>query len=347
MRDTWAALLAPRRAAVVGVVGGPLLLAQAAWNADPAGGVLAGLVLILSALLVAPAAWRGLVGRGGAGWAGWIGYAAACLGGAVGAGLAVPRWAGFEDRFLTQPVTLPLVAGLFAAAGLGLGRDIEDERRLAEAEARAEALARDRERAELLALRAQLDPHTLYNTLSAIAEWCHTDPMEAERAILRLADLLRGVQRGVRRASWPLAEEWALCRDLLELYRARDPERYVWRLSGAEGGAVPGVAVPPLILLPLVENAVKHGPGAGYAGVVEIRVEADGAGAAVEICNPGVWRAGGQGAAEGAGGGRGGEGLALVRRRLALTCPGGRLEIGPGPGGAGVRARLWLPGVPG
>ncbi len=342
VRDTWIALLAPRRAAIVAVVGLPLLLAQAAWNPDPASGVLAGLLLILSALATAPAAWLWLAGRAGGAWI----YAGGCLGAAVLAGLVIPRWAGFEDRFLTQPVTLPLVAGLFAAAGLGLGRDIGDGRRLQAAEARAEALARDRERAELLALRAQLDPHSLYNTLSAIAEWCHTDPMEAERAILRLADLLRGVQRGVQRAAWPLAEEWAICSALLDLYRARDPGRYAWTLD--TGGAIPELEVPPLLLLPLVENALKHGPAAGHAGAVQIRFTPAGAGVVVEIRNPGAWggsrRAGG--ATGGAtGGGAGGEGLALVRRRLALACPEGRLEIGTEPGG-GTLARLWLPGPP-
>lgn len=323
LRDTWSALLAPRRAAAVTLVAIPLLLAQAAWNEDPRSGVLAGLTLILGTLAVAPAAWRALSPHP-------LRYGLVCLLATLVLALLLPRWSGFEDRFLTHPVTLPLVFGLLAVAGYGLGRDIEDEGRLQRAEARAEALQRDRERAELLALRAQLDPHFLFNTLSAIAEWCHSDPLVAERAILRLSDLLRAIQSGVQLPSWPLSRELALCRDVLELYHTRDPGRYTYEILGE----IPAIQVPPLLLLPLVENAVKHGPAAGHAGPVRIRVQAEGDGVQIQIQNPGPYR----------GPRTGGEGLALTRRRLSLGYIGSALELGEADGG--TRLSLSLPGPP-
>ena len=95
---------------------------------------------------------------------------------------------------------------LFLVGGFGLGRDIWFEDRLARAEARAVALAREAERAQLLALRAHLDPHFLFNTLNAIAEWCREDGETAERAVLRLSAMLRTVlgRRARRRPGrWP------------------------------------------------------------------------------------------------------------------------------------------------
>lgn len=294
-RDTVAALLAPRRAAAIAALGLPVLAAQAAWNLDPVSGVAAGALLIAGTLAFAPFAWRAASGHAH----GLDLYGLACLLIAGLFGLVLPRALGVEDRFLTQLATAPVIFGLVAVGGYGLGRDIDDERRLVRLQA-------DKERAELLALRAQLDPHFLFNTLGAIAEWCHSDPAEAERAILRLCDLLRGVQAGVREASWPLSREISLCRDVLELYRARDPGRYAYHIE-VQGADVP---VPPLILLPVVENAIKHGPAAGHAGQVRVVVRDNGgAGVIVEVRNPGPLGPPREG----------GQGIALTRRRLALA----------------------------
>lgn len=326
--DTLAGLLRPRRAAAIAGVVLPLLYAQAVWNKDAGSGVLAGLVLCLGTLLVAPASWRILRARGP------LGALAYALVGVVSVallGVILPAWGGFQDRFLTHPVSLPLLVGIFLAGGFGLGRDIEAERSLAALAARAEALARDSERAELLALRAQLDPHFLFNTLNAIAEWCARDPAVAEQAILALSEVLRAIQAGVQRPSWPLAEELALCRGVLDLHRVRDPDRFDSQILGDS----PALLVPPMILLPLVENAFKHGPGAGHAGPVTVTVSATDQGARVVVQNPGPFT----------GPRPGGEGIALVRRRLALSYgEGASLEIGSLDGQ--TRAILHLPARP-
>ena len=82
---------------------------------------------------------------------------------------------------------------LFLVGGWGLARDIWFERRLARAEAQVVGLAREAERAQLMALRTHLDPHFLFNTLNAIAEWCRQDGETAERAVLQLSAMLRTV----------------------------------------------------------------------------------------------------------------------------------------------------------
>lgn len=325
--DTLSGLLRPRRAAAIAAVVLPMLYAQAAWNIDAIRGVEAGLLLSGGTLLLAPAAWRVLAPRGP------VGLAAYGLLGAVSVVLlagVLPRWGGFEDRFLSQPISFPFLLGLFGVGGYGLGQDIEAERRLAAETARAAELARDKERAELLALRAQLDPHFLFNTLNAIAEWCVQDPVQAEQAILRLSGVLRTLQGAVRRPLWPLAEELDLCRAVLDLHRVRDPGRYTSQLRGD----APDIQVPPMILLPLVENAIKHGPAAGNPGEVLVTVATQGDGVRVEVDNPGTY----------AGPRVGGEGLGLVRRRLALSYgERARLEIA-GESGR-TRATLLLPRI--
>ncbi len=238
--------------------------------------------------------------------------------GAIGAGvvlsmgLVAPRMLGMGRTLLTAPPSVVVCLALFLVGGFGLARDIWLESSLARAEARADGHARDAERAQLMALRAHLDPHFLFNTLNAIAEWCREDGEMAERAVVQLSAMLRTVLAGVRAPSWPLAEEIALIETLFSLHRLRDPEkvRASWRLPDP----LPAVAVPPMLLLPLAENAVKHGPAAGHRGVIEVEVAVDSAlgQMVVTLRNPGAY-----------GGPRaGGTGVEMVERRLALAYDG-------------------------
>ena len=97
--------------------------------------------------------------------------------------------------------------------------------------------------------------------------------MVAERATLQLSAMLRDVLAGVKAPTWPLARELELAENLLALHLIRDPE--LFRLVRKVPERVPELQVPPMILLPLVENAVKHGPAAGHRG--ELVLEASGA----------------------------------------------------------------------
>ncbi|MCB9617316.1 MAG: histidine kinase, partial [Sandaracinus sp.] len=166
--------------------------------------------------------------------------------------------------------------------------------------------ARVAEQSQLLALRAQLDPHFLFNTLGAIAEWCRDDPEVAERATLQLASSLRRVFDAVQRPSWHLEDEVALLRELAALYVVRDGERFRFAI---EVEADLEVEMPPLLLLPILENAIKHGPAAGHEGVVHVVVRTNAEDVLVRVDNPGTF-----------GGPRaGGTGLPTLERRLELA----------------------------
>lgn len=148
-----------------------------------------------------------------------------------------------------------LSAGLhYAALGVEVSRDAE--RRAAE----ARTLARD---AELQALRMQINPHFLFNSLHSIAALATADGARAREMCVRLSGFLRGSLGLGNRESIPLREELALARSYLEVEQVRFGGRL--RVEEAIEPACEDCAVPALLLQPLVENAVKH----GIAGLVE------------------------------------------------------------------------------
>jgi LytS/YehU family sensor histidine kinase len=248
-------------------------------------------------------------------------------------GLVLPWMVRARPTFLTLPTSLLVSLGLYWVGGWGLGRDIELEAALVAQRERAAALAREAERAQLLALRANLDPHFLFNTLNAIAEWCRIDGAVAEQAILQLSGILRAVLEGVRAERWPIAREAALVTSLFELHALRDPGRFTFRVEVAEEAR--RAVVPPLLLLPLAENAMKHGPSAGHRGEVRVAITKTKSGLAVEISNPGPYK----------GPRPGSDGLPTVERRLALAY-GDRATLRIRGEGDGTRVTLDLPEEP-
>jgi signal transduction histidine kinase len=164
--------------------------------------------------------------------------------------------------------------------GLGLRHFAVREQLAQEAAARAEAqhLAVD---AQLRLLRTQLEPHMLFNTLANLRGLVREDAERAETMIDRLIVYLRGTLAGSQTESVPLAREFAQLRAYLEIMSMRMGPRLTWRLELP--AALEGTPVPPMLLQPLVENAIKHGlePKVG-PGHIEVIARATGAG--IEIC---------------------------------------------------------------
>jgi two-component system sensor histidine kinase AlgZ len=129
--------------------------------------------------------------------------------------------------------------------------------RAGEAERRALELEVEAREAELRALRAQLDPHFLFNSLNTVAALAGSDPAAARRVAILLAEFLRrSLQLGARR-DIPLADELAHAASYLAVERVRFGERL--RVEEEIDEASRGCLMPPLILQPLLENAVRHG----------------------------------------------------------------------------------------
>ena len=110
---------------------------------------------------------------------------------------------------------------------------------------------------ELRNLRASLTPHLLFNCLAAVRGIVRTDPEKAREFIDALSRFLRESTDAQSRETVPLHEEWQLCEDFLGLQAFRY-ERELPRLAEIDGPAH-HAQLPPMMLLNLVENAVKHG----------------------------------------------------------------------------------------
>jgi LytS/YehU family sensor histidine kinase len=129
---------------------------------------------------------------------------------------------------------------------------------------------------QLEALRAQLHPHFLFNTLNAIATVLHRDPARADTAIVNLAELLRAVIEQRDHEEITLDAELDLAKRYLDIMSLRSGEnvRVRWSIAPAARDAV----VPYFILQPLLENALEHGfAGLSNAGHLDVsaRVEND------------------------------------------------------------------------
>jgi sensor histidine kinase YesM len=312
-RETLRALAAPRRLVPILVVATPLLFEQSRYADRRV--FLIGASLCVACAVLAPVSWRVLT-RDRPTFLRVIAYG--LLGAIVVLTLSVAMPLALQVRksFLTIPTSILISLALYLVGGFGLGRDIDLEAKLVAQRVRVESLAREAERAQLLALRANLDPHFLFNTLNAIAEWCRIDGVVAEQAVLRLAEMLRAVLAGGRAEWWPLERELGLVDALFELHRMRNPERFT--VSRVVDDAILKVLVPPLLLLPIAENAMKHGPAAGHRGEVRVAIAAENGGLHVTFSNPGAYR----GPREGS------DGLPTTERRLALAYEGrARLTI--------------------
>jgi two-component system, LytTR family, sensor histidine kinase AlgZ len=121
---------------------------------------------------------------------------------------------------------------------------------------RARALSPAITEARLQALQARIRPHFLFNSITAVLSLMRSEPRRAEVALEDLADLFRVLMRDNRELA-PLADEVELCRQYLELEQLRLGQRLVidWNVKSMPGDAL----VPPLVLQPLLENAVYHG----------------------------------------------------------------------------------------
>jgi len=159
--------------------------------------------------------------------------------------MAVPVFVIFALGFL-----LYLLVAAFHYVLLSLQKTREQESREAELKSLAQA-------AELSSLKEQLNPHFLFNSLNSISALTSANPARAREMCLLLADFLRKSLGLSGKSSIPLGDEVALLRAYLAIEKVRFGDRLT--LDEETEAAVADFRVPPLLLQPLVENAVKHG----------------------------------------------------------------------------------------
>jgi two-component system, LytTR family, sensor kinase len=210
----------------------------------------------------------------------------------------------------------------------------DDARREREAAARARA---DLSQARLRILRSQLRPHVLFNTLQAISTLALRREHEAVvTAIARLSDVLRAALDGDAHEEIPLGRELEVVDSYLEIHQLRMGSRLqVERQVDADALVV---GVPPLLLQPLVENALEHGLANGRGGTVSLGARRDRDSLVLSVTDDGYGVARGEA--------RDGTGLRVTRDRLReLYGDQQSLSIEPRPGG-GTVVRVVLPWRP-
>jgi len=135
---------------------------------------------------------------------------------------------------------------------------------------RAKALSPAIAEARLQVLQTRIRPHFLFNSITAVLSLMRSEPRRAETALEDLADLFRVLMRDNRQLA-PLSDEVELCRQYLDLEKLRLGERLTieWHIDNMPGDA----QVPPLLLQPLLENAVYHGiERSSVPGVIAINI---------------------------------------------------------------------------
>ncbi|MBI3154276.1 MAG: histidine kinase [Burkholderiales bacterium] len=287
----------------------------------------------------------------------WPGVPALTLVVAFGAGAGYSLGASIVDHFtgivspsLFDSRAAGIVTLLAAVAATYFFRSRERlhvERAAAEA---ARALALEH---QLKLLQSQLEPHMLFNTLANLRVLIGIDPPQAQAMLDRLIGFLRAALAASRSELHPLADEFARLADYLALMQVRMGPRLQVSLDLPD--ALRDCAVPPLLLQPLAENAIKHGlepkVEGGRIGVrarrvgddLELCVRDTGVGlspAALALGSPAA-----EGAAESARAGSGPYGTAHVRTRLqALFGERARFELKPaGDAEGGTLALIVLP----
>lgn len=196
---------------------------------------------------------------GGRGLQGWLLVAA---GSAFGycVGMALGSWYSGRPLHLTSfasplMLTSPLVITVLASAGLSFFFYSQGKARfLIASVAQAQ---RDAAEARLALLQSQLEPHMLFNTLANLRVLVASDPPRAQAMLDHLIDYLRATLVASRSTVHSLAEEFARLNDYLELMAVRMGPRLSFTLDLPT--ALEAVPVPPLLLQPLVENAIRHG----------------------------------------------------------------------------------------
>lgn len=271
----------------------------------------------------------------------WLIYISATLLGMV-FGLTMSAWliTGEPLLFLSSNSALA-IGGAMGFIGMGIfvsmSRLSEARVGLARAEAQVEAQQRQVLATQLQALQAQIEPHFLFNTLSNISGMIRTDPDGAEQMLEHLTRLLRGSLTRTREDRIRLGDEVDILRSYLEIQSIRMGKRLSFDIDVSDDAA--RVELAPLLLQPLVENAVMHGiDPSEVGGRVEIRATTDDdSNLGIEVRDNGV------GIRDDAPPSGSGVGLANIRERLrSLYGADARLVL-TSNNGQGTIARLTIP----
>lgn len=230
-------------------------------------------------------------------------FASLLLGRGVIPRIGDPRW------LIAIAVTSTVISIVLAIIFFWRGKSALAEAALEREQRRAADIERESMHANLRALQAQIEPHFLFNTLANVTSLIDSEPAKARHMLESFIRFLRASLAATRRKRATLADEFALISDFLEVLKVRMGDRLAVRIDlPAE---IAAVEVPPMLLQPLVENAIRHGLEPEVdGGVIELRARREGPRLILEVADTGT----GFGDTT-----SGGLGIANVRERLRLA----------------------------
>lgn len=180
---------------------------------------------------------------------------------------------------------LTLLRSLGSVFGFML-ENIRLQRQRVEQEHLAQELRLQSSKSELKALRAQINPHFLFNALNAIASLIHTDPARADEAVEQLAEVFRYTLRRSDSEFAPLDQELTFARAYLDVEQARFGQRLTFTIDSDHRSPAP--LIPSMLLQTLLENAVKHGVSQDRGpGRIDVIVRSAGEHLSLEVRNTG------------------------------------------------------------
>jgi len=213
-----------------------------------------------------------------------------------------PRW--IASLAVSSAIISIMIAMIFFARE----KHARAERQLESERLRVERVEREAALANLRALQAQIEPHFLFNTLANVASLIDPDPATAKRMLDSFIRFLRASLAATRLQATTLADEAALIAAYLQVLQVRMGTRLGYRVEVEPG--LEGFELAPMLLQPVVENAIRHGLEPKVeGGEVVFRARRDGGDVVIDVADTGV---GFQPTT------RGGVGLANLRDRLQL-----------------------------
>ena len=177
--------------------------------------------------------------------------------GYLGGTVIADGWLGFSSWNANRLAQLRVSIIITVLSGLAGTFYFYARSRSARLQAQMNAVRAQATEAQLKLLQAQLEPHMLFNTLANLRVLMATDPARAQNMLDHLIDYLRATLAASRAPLHPMAAEFERLRDYLELMAVRMGPRLSYALELP--AALRNVPVPPLLLQPLVENAIRHG----------------------------------------------------------------------------------------
>lgn len=221
---------------------------------------------------------------------------------------------GYVIGEIWHPYTL-LLSFFFYWVVLIVGWSLDYQRKFREGEMKAAVLAAQLAAAQLQALKMQLQPHFLFNTLNSISALLHQDIEAADQMVARLGNFLRLTLENGGTQLTTLKQELEFLRLYLDIERVRFKDRLQVKLEIENGGpALLNARLPNLILQPLVENAIRHGIAKQYApGLISVEALIRAGRLQIKIADNGPGLAGRNGAGSAF---KEGVGLSNTRARL-------------------------------